>query len=61
MDIFVSICGLIACFLFASGLAGGAAKAFHEKRWWDFGIDITLCMCFWFGICIILQLWCGMA
>lgn len=59
MQIFVSIVGLIACFLFASGFASGAGKAFDEKKWGDFGLNLTLCMCFWFGICAIIQMWCG--
>lgn len=59
MEIFISICGIIACLLFASGFAGDAAKDYHEKKWFGFGLNCTLCVCFWFGICIILQLWCG--
>lgn len=57
--VLIKVCALIACFLFASGFAGGAAKAFHEKKWSDFGANLTLTMCFWFGICLIIQMWCG--
>lgn len=59
MGMFVSICGLIACFLFASGLAGDAGRAFSEKKWGTFGFNITLCISFWFGICAIIQMWLG--
>ena len=59
MNIFVSICGLIACFLFASALAGDTAKAFYEKKWFSFGCNLTLTMCFWLGICAIIQMWFG--
>lgn len=59
MKIVVTICALIACFLFASGFAGGAAKAFDEKKWVDCGLNATLCVCFWFGISLILRMWCG--
>ena len=57
--IFIRIIALIACFLFASAFAGGAGKAFDEKRWGDFGANVTLCICFWMGICAIIQMWCG--
>lgn len=59
MKIFVSICGIIACFLFASAFASGAGKAFDEKQWGEFGFNITLSVCFWIGICAIVQMWCG--
>lgn len=59
MEIFVRICGIIACFLFASAFASGAGKAFDEKKWGDFGVNLTLCVCFWFGICYIVQTWAG--
>lgn len=59
MGIFVSICGLIACFLFASALAGDTAKAFCEKKWFNFGVNLTLTLYFWTGIILILQIWCG--
>lgn len=59
MSIFVSICAIIACFLFASVLAGDAAQSFCEKKWFIFGINLTLTLCFWLGICLILQMWSG--
>lgn len=59
MSFFIKFCGLIACFLFASGFASGAARAHHEKKWTEFGMNLTLTACFWFGICFIMQLWCG--
>lgn len=59
MGTFVSICGIIACFLFASGFSGSAAKAYHEKNWGVFGVNLTLTICFWFGICAIVQMWMG--
>ena len=58
MKIFVIICGLIACFLFASGFASGAGKAFEEKKWTDFGLNLSLAISFWFGIYFIIQMWC---
>ena len=59
MAIFIRIIALIACFIFASAFASGAGKAFDEKKWGDFGANATLCVCFWFGICAIIQMWCG--
>ena len=59
MKIFVSICGIIACFLFASGFASGAGKAFDEKQWGDFGLNCTLCVCFLTGLSLIVRMWCG--
>ena len=59
MEIFASICGIIACFLFASGFSSSAAKAYNEKKWNEFGVNLTLTLCFWFGICLILQMWSG--
>lgn len=59
MNIFASIIGLIACFFFASGFASDAGKAFDEKKWVNFGVNCTLTVCFWFGICAIIQMWCG--
>lgn len=57
--ILIKICGLIACFIFASGFAAGAAKSFDEKKWSDFGLNLTLCLSFWTGVVMILQMWCG--
>lgn len=59
MTIFISICGLIACFLFASGFACGAARSYNEQKWAEFGMNLTLTVCFWFGIALILQMCCG--
>lgn len=59
MEIFVRICGIIACFLFATAFASGAGKAFDEKKWDEFGVNCTLTVCFWFGICYIIQTWAG--
>lgn len=59
METFACIVGIVACFLFASGFAGSAAEAYHEKNWGVFGANLTLTVCFWFGICTIMQMWCG--
>lgn len=59
MSIFVNICALLACFMFAASNAGAAGKAFEEKNWGSFGFSITLTFSFWLGIVIILQMWFG--
>lgn len=61
MGIFVSICGIVACFLFAAGFASGAGRAFDEKKWNDFGLNLTLCICFWTGLIAIIQMLVGVA
>ena len=60
-SIIIKICAIIACFLFAAGFAAGAAKAFDEKKWSDFGLNYTLSASFLFGMLIIMQMWCGVA
>ena len=59
VGIVIRILALIACFLFASGFAAGAGKAFDEKKWSDFGFNLVLSTCFCTGIYVIIRMWCG--
>lgn len=56
MSIFVTLVGIVACFLFAAGHASSAAQAFDEKRWDVFGCDFTMACCFIIGIALLLQM-----
>lgn len=59
MKIFISVCAIAACFLFASAFTSDAAKRFDEKKWLEFGVNCTLAACFYAGICFILRMVCG--
>lgn len=52
----LTVCAIIACFLFGAGHAAAAAKAMHEEKWTDFGCNFMLAAVFTIGISIILHM-----
>ena len=56
MSVFVSVIGILACFLFGAGQAAAMAQAFYEKKWQEFGASFMLTSCFVIGIALILHI-----